>query len=107
MAIKTYEQYLESLRKMRPNMYKWDQLITDVTTNPATKRTVEGHAWTFRAAAEEKLRAKVTTTSHLTGEPISRYLSIIMTPEDQYANSDMKRPTTWTRNMAPTITSGS
>ncbi len=91
MAIRTYHQYLESLRKMRPNIYKFDQLIADVTTNPATKRTVEGHAWTFRAAADEKLRDKVTTTSHLTGEPISRYLSIIQSAEDMYANSDMKR----------------
>ncbi|PWB74590.1 4-hydroxyphenylacetate 3-hydroxylase [candidate division GN15 bacterium] len=91
MALKTYEQYLESLRRMRPNMYKWDELITDVTTHPATKRTVEGHAWTFKAEHDEKLRPKVTTKSHLTGDPISRYLSIIMSPEDMYANSDMKR----------------
>ena len=91
MALKTYEQYLESLRKQRPNIYKFDQLIEDVTTNPATKRTVEGHAWTFKAAHDEKLRPKVTTVSHLTGEPISRYLSVIMSAEDMYANSDMKR----------------
>jgi 4-hydroxybutyryl-CoA dehydratase/vinylacetyl-CoA-Delta-isomerase len=91
MALKTYEQYLESLRRMRPNIYKFDELITDVTTHPATRRTVEGHAWTFKAAHDDKLRDKVTTTSHLTGEPISRYLSIIRSPEDMYANSDMKR----------------
>jgi 4-hydroxybutyryl-CoA dehydratase/vinylacetyl-CoA-Delta-isomerase len=91
MALKTYEQYLDSLRRLRPNIYKWDELITDVTTHPATRRTVEGHGWTFKAAHDEKLRSKVTTTSHLTGEPISRYLSIIRSPEDMYANSDMKR----------------
>ncbi|MEW6050781.1 MAG: 4-hydroxyphenylacetate 3-hydroxylase N-terminal domain-containing protein [Candidatus Zixiibacteriota bacterium] len=91
MAIKTYEQYLESLRKMRPNIHKYDQLITDVTTHPSTIRTVEGHAWTYKAAFDEKLRPSLTTTSHLTGEPISRYLSIIQSPEDMYANSDMKR----------------
>jgi 4-hydroxybutyryl-CoA dehydratase/vinylacetyl-CoA-Delta-isomerase len=91
MALKTYEQYIESLRKMRPNIYKFDELITDVTTHPATRRTVEGHGWTFKAAHDDKLRDKVTTLSHLTGEPISRYLSIIRSPEDMYANSDMKR----------------
>lgn len=91
MAVKTYEQYLESLRAMRPNIYKFDELIEDVTTHPYTKRTVEGHAWTFRAAADEKLRDKVTTVSHLTGEPVSRYLSLIAEPADMYANSEMKR----------------
>jgi 4-hydroxybutyryl-CoA dehydratase/vinylacetyl-CoA-Delta-isomerase len=91
MALKTYQQYLSDLKKLRPNMYKFDELIEDVTTHPATRRTVEGHGWTYKAAHDEKLREKVTTVSHLTGEPISRYLSIIQTAEDQYANSDMKR----------------
>ena len=91
MAIKTYEQYIETLKALRPNMYKFDELIEDVTTHPATRRTVEGHGWTFKAAADEKYRDMVTTTSHLTGEPISRYLSIIREPEDMFANSDMKR----------------
>ena len=91
MALKTYEEYLETLKKLRPNIYKFDELIEDVTTHPATRRTVEGHGWSFKAAADEKLRDKFVTTSPLTGEPISRYLSIIREPEDMYANSDMKR----------------
>ena len=91
MALKTYDEFLDSLRRMRPNVYKFDQLIEDVTTHPATRRTVEGHGWTYRAAHDPELAPRVTTTSHLTGEPISRYLSIIRTPEDMYANCDMKR----------------
>jgi 4-hydroxybutyryl-CoA dehydratase/vinylacetyl-CoA-Delta-isomerase len=91
MALRTYDQYKESLRKMRPNIYKFGELIEDVTTHPATRNTVEGHAQTFRAEHDEKYRDTVTTTSHLTGEPISRYLSIIMSAEDMFANSKMKR----------------
>ncbi len=91
MALKTYEQYLESLKKLKPNIHKFDEVITDVTTHPATKRTVEGHGRTFKAAFDDELKDKFTTTSHLTGETISRYLSIIQTPEDMYANSDLKR----------------
>ncbi len=91
MALKTFEQYIASLKKMRPNIYKWNQLIDDVTVHPATRRTVAGHGWTFKAAHDDRYKDKITTTSHLTGEPVSRYLSIIMSPEDMYANSDMKR----------------
>ncbi len=91
MALRSYEDYLESLRKMRPNIYKFDQLIEDVTTHGATKRTVEGHGWTYKLAADENYRDMVTTTSHLTGEPISRYLSILRSAEDMFANSKMKR----------------
>ena len=91
MAVRTYEDYLASLRAMRPNIYKYDELIEDVTTHPSTRRTVEGHGWTYKAAVDAETREMVTTTSHLTGEPISRYLSIIQTAEDMYANSRMKR----------------
>jgi 4-hydroxybutyryl-CoA dehydratase/vinylacetyl-CoA-Delta-isomerase len=91
MAIKSYKEYIESLRSLRPNIYKFDHLIDDVTTHPATRRTVEGHGWTYRAAVDSLLRDQVVTISHLTGEPISRYLSVIMSPEEMYANSNMKR----------------
>jgi len=91
MAVRTYEEYLASLRAMRPNIYKFDEVIEDVTVHPSTRRTVEGHGWTYKAAADQDLRDMVTTTSHLTGDPISRYLSILQTPEDMFANSRMKR----------------
>ncbi|MFZ5981414.1 MAG: 4-hydroxyphenylacetate 3-hydroxylase N-terminal domain-containing protein [Candidatus Zixiibacteriota bacterium] len=91
MALKTYKEYLESLRKMRSNVYKFDELIKDVTTHPATRRTVEGHGTTYKFYTDEKVGPMITTKSHLTGEPISRYLSIIQSAEDMYANSDMKR----------------
>jgi len=91
MALRTYDDYLASLKKMRANVYKYDELIEDVTVHPATERTVRGHGQSYKLAFDEKMKDKVTTTSHLTGEPISRYLSIIQTPEDMYANVDMKR----------------
>ncbi len=91
MALRTYEQYIDSLKKMRPNIYKFGELIEDVTTHPATRRTVEGHSKSFRLYDDPRERDILVTNSHLTGEPISRYLSIIMCAEDMYANSHMKR----------------
>jgi 4-hydroxybutyryl-CoA dehydratase/vinylacetyl-CoA-Delta-isomerase len=91
MALKTATEYKESLRKMRPNIYKFGKLIEDVTTHPATKSTVEGHAQVYAAQYDEKRQEIVTTTSSLTGEKISRYLSIIGSMDDMLANSRMKR----------------
>ena len=91
MALRTYAEYIESLKKMRPNICKFDDLITDVTTNPMTRNTVEGHAKTYKLLDDPAERDILTTVSHLTGEPISRYLSIIQKPEDMYANSRLKR----------------
>jgi 4-hydroxybutyryl-CoA dehydratase/vinylacetyl-CoA-Delta-isomerase len=91
MALRSYEKYIESLKKMRPNIYKFDRLIEDVSTHPATRYTVEGHSKSYRLYDDPHERETLVTKSHLTGEPISRYLSIIQSPEDMYANSRMKR----------------
>lgn len=91
MALRTYRDYIESLKKMKSNIYKYDELIEDVTTHPATRRTIEGHGATYKYYNDEKIGPMITTKSHLTGEPVSRYLSVIRSPEDMYANCDMKR----------------
>ncbi|MFA5771141.1 MAG: 4-hydroxyphenylacetate 3-hydroxylase N-terminal domain-containing protein [Thermoplasmata archaeon] len=89
--LKTPEQYKESLRKMRPNVYKFGELIEDVTTHPATRSTIEGHAQIFAAAQKPEYEKMLTAISSLNGEKISRYLSIIESPDDMIANSKMKR----------------
>lgn len=88
---RTPEDYKASLSAMKPNMYKKGKLIEDPVTDPVTRRTVEGHAQVFEAARDPRYQDLLTTTSHLTGKRISRYLSIIRTPEEQILNSKMKR----------------
>ena len=89
--MKTSEEYKESLRNMRPNIYKFGEIIEDVTTHPATKRTIEGHAQIFDASQKPEYKDILTTKSNLTGKPIIRYLSIISSPDDMIANVRMKR----------------
>jgi 4-hydroxybutyryl-CoA dehydratase / vinylacetyl-CoA-Delta-isomerase len=89
--MRTAAQYKESLKQMRPNIYKFNELITDVTTHPATRRTIEGHAQIFTASLDPHYQDILTTTSPLTNTRVSRYLSIITSPEDMIANLKMKR----------------
>jgi len=89
--MKTPEEYKKSLKQMRPNIYKFGELIKDVTTHPATKRTIEGHAQIFAASLKPEYQDTLTTKSSLTGEKVSRYLSILGSAEDMYANVRMKR----------------
>ena len=89
--MKTSTEYKKSLKKMRANIYKFGELIKDVTTHPATKRTVEGHAQIFDAAQKKEYQEILTTKSGLTGERIIRYLSIIKNADDMIANVKMKR----------------
>jgi len=89
--MRTAREYKESLRRMRPNVYKFGELIRDVTTHPATRRAVEGHAQVFDAAQRAEYRELLTTLSSITGERISRYLSVIGSAEDMIMNVRMKR----------------
>ncbi len=91
MAIRSYEEYVASLKRMRPNIYKFDELIEDVTTHPVTRRTIEGHGQIYKLTADPANHDTFVTVSHLTGEPVSRYLSLIQSPEDMWANSRLKR----------------
>lgn len=89
--MRTAGEYKASLRRMRPNVYKFGELIGDVTTHPATRRAVEGHARIYDAAQTDDHRELLTTTSSITGERISRYLSIIRSAEEMVMNVRMKR----------------
>ena len=91
MGIKTRADYLAALRKLRPNIYKFGELIEDVTTHPATKRTVESHALNYDAANEPELADMYTTTSKLTGEKILRWNSLMQSSDDLIGNMKMKR----------------
>lgn len=91
MVLRTTEEYKESLRRLRPNIYKFGELIKDVTTHPATKGTVEGHAQIFAAALDPEYEALLTTTSSLTQQKVSRYLSIMESADDAIANCKLKR----------------
>jgi 4-hydroxybutyryl-CoA dehydratase/vinylacetyl-CoA-Delta-isomerase len=89
--MKTPDEYRQSLREMRPNVYKFGELIKDVTSHPATKRTIAGHAQIYAAQHDPQHQDVVTKMSSFSGERVSRYLTLIESMEDMWANSRMKR----------------
>jgi len=88
---RTADEFKASLRELKPNIYKKGKLIEDPVGDPFTQRTIEGHAQIFEASRDPRYQDLLTTVSHLTGKRISRYLSVIRSPEDMFANSRMKR----------------
>jgi 4-hydroxybutyryl-CoA dehydratase/vinylacetyl-CoA-Delta-isomerase len=89
--MKTSKEYKESLKKMKPNIYKFGELIKDVTTHPATLRTVNGHAQIFDVAQKPEYKDLLTAKSIISGKTVSRYLSILQSADDMVANVRMKR----------------
>jgi 4-hydroxybutyryl-CoA dehydratase/vinylacetyl-CoA-Delta-isomerase len=91
MGLKTRQDYLTAVRKLRPNIYKFGELIEDVTTHPATKRTVESHCRSFDASHDPDWSDLYTTTSIFTGEKIHRWNSMMQSSEDLICNMNLKR----------------
>ena len=91
MALKTRAEYLSSLKKLRPNIYKFGERIEDVTAHPATRRVVESHARAYDAAHDPDLSGLFTATSYLTGEKIHRQNSLMQSAEEVISNSKFKR----------------
>jgi len=91
MALKTRAEYLASLKRLRPNVFKFGERIEDITTHPATRRVVESHARAYDAAHDPSLSNLFTTTSALTGEKIHRHNSLMRSVEDVIYNSKLKR----------------
>ncbi|MDH3518869.1 MAG: hypothetical protein OEM49_00295 [Myxococcales bacterium] len=91
MAIPKRGEYLSALRELEPNVYKFGERIDDVTTQPATRRTVESHALACDAADDSELADLYTTTSTLSGETIARWNSLMRSAEDLIGNMRVKR----------------
>ena len=91
MALKNGEQYGESIRKMRPNVYKWGEIIEDVTTHPATRLHVQSVKRSYDLSHDPEKASIYTTKSHLTGDMIHRWNSLMQSAEDVMGNSNMKR----------------
>lgn len=91
MALKTRDDYLKSLHSMRPNIYKFGELICNVATHPATRRTVESHARAFDAAFDPQTREIFTAQSPFIDEPIHRFNSMMQSLDEIIYNSKFKR----------------
>jgi 4-hydroxybutyryl-CoA dehydratase/vinylacetyl-CoA-Delta-isomerase len=76
---------------MRPNIYKWGELIEDVTTHPATRLHVQSVSNSYDAAFDPESSAIFTTTSAFTGEVAHRWNTLMQGPEGVLGNAKMKR----------------
>ena len=73
MAIKTKEEYIESLRQMKPVVYMFGERVSNVVDNPRLRAGIEATAATYEAAWLEECRDAMVAESPLTGEPVNRF----------------------------------
>ncbi len=73
MAVKTVEEYVASLRKLKPTAYMFGKKIENVVDNPRIRGGINSTGATYELANSEKYRDLFTTLSPFTGERINRF----------------------------------
>ncbi|MDQ7793368.1 MAG: 4-hydroxyphenylacetate 3-hydroxylase N-terminal domain-containing protein [bacterium] len=91
MTLKTREDYRAALAALRPNIFKFDRPVADVTADPLTRRSVESHCRAYDGAHDPALRDLFTCRSPLSGDVVHRWNSLSFSPEALVANARLKR----------------
>lgn len=91
MAIKTREEYIESLRKMKLNVYLFGEKIENPVDHPIIRPSLNSIAMTYELANQEEYKDLLTVKSHLTGETINRFCHIHQGTEDLVNKVKMQR----------------
>ena len=91
MAIKTKDEYIESLRQMKPVAYMFGERITNVVDNPRLRAGIEATGATYEITEKEEYRDMVLTESPLTNEKVNRFTLPPSSTEDLVARVKVNR----------------
>ena len=73
MGIMTKDEYVESIRKLKPTVFMFGEKITNVVDNPRLRAGIEATGATYELAEKEAYRDLFVTTSQLINEPVNRF----------------------------------
>lgn len=91
MAIKTSEEYIESLRELDLKVYMFGELVENPVDHPIIRPSINSVAMTYELANQDEYKDLMTATSHITGEPINRFCHIHQSVEDLIKKIKMQR----------------
>ena len=82
MALRTAEQYYESLRQMNPTAYVLGERVENVVDHPLIKGQIAGVAQTFALAHDPEGKELLVGRSSLSGEEVSRFVKLYQSVDD-------------------------
>lgn len=91
MALKTAEEYLESLRKLNMKIYLFGELVQNFVDHPIIRPSINSVAKSYQLALDERYGDLMTTTSSITGEIINRFTHLHQSTEDLVRKVQMLR----------------
>ncbi len=91
MALKTPEQYEESLRKLNLNVWLMGERVKNVVDHPIIRPSMNSVRMTYALAQEPEHEDLMTATSHLTGQKINRFCHLHRSTDDLVKKVKMQR----------------
>ncbi len=91
MALKTPEQYEESLRQMNFRIYLLGEIVDNPVDNPMIRPSTNSVKMTYALAQDPLHEELMTATSHLTGKKINRFTHLHQSAEDLINKVKMQR----------------
>jgi 4-hydroxybutyryl-CoA dehydratase/vinylacetyl-CoA-Delta-isomerase len=91
MAIKTAKEYLESLRKLKLDLYLFGEKVDNWVDHPVIRPSINSVAMTYKLAHEPKNEALATTKSLLTGEKVNRFNALFKSTDELVSKIKMQR----------------
>ncbi|MFC2012556.1 4-hydroxyphenylacetate 3-hydroxylase N-terminal domain-containing protein [Chloroflexota bacterium] len=89
MALRTIEQYYESLKDLHPTAYILGEKVENVFEHPLIKHMVAAVAKTFELENDAEGKKYMVTKSDLIDEEVSRFVKFYQSPDDLLAKVRM------------------
>ena len=91
MALMTGEQYIESIRKMHPEIYMFGEKVENPVDNPILRPSLNSVRMTYDLAQDPQYADLMTTVSPYTGEIVNRFTHIHQNTDDLRNKVKMQR----------------
>jgi 4-hydroxybutyryl-CoA dehydratase/vinylacetyl-CoA-Delta-isomerase len=89
MAVKTAQQYLDSVRDLHPAAYILGEKVDNVYEHPLISHMLNSVAKTYDLANDPEGKPYLVANSELIGEEVTRFVKFYMSPEDLLAKVRM------------------
>ena len=91
MATMTAKEYLDSLRRLKLNLYLLGEKVENWVDNPIIRPSTNAVAMTYKLAHESLTEKLAVTESMLTGKKVNRFVSLFKSPDDMVCKIKLQR----------------
>ncbi|EGO65185.1 4-hydroxyphenylacetate 3-hydroxylase family protein [Acetonema longum] len=91
MTLKTAQQYEDSLRKLKFQVYLQGEKVANPVDHPIIRPSMHSVKLTYELALDPEYEDLMTATSHLTGKKINRFCHLHQSTEDLVKKVKMQR----------------